>query len=359
MKKILYLVLALMLILVAFGAAGCAQDAEDATDDAGDAASQDADSADDTADDTSDDSADDTADADTDTGDAITIGMSHFNVGANNYTTTYNEAMLARLEAEYPDIELVVLDAQGDASAQLDQIKDLIEKEVDVAIVWPVSSTGIIPGLEALSEAGIPVINTNSGVDESGKDLITAFSGPSDYNQGYQAGEAMIEALDGAGKVVELAGLAGYDTAIQRSAGFADAIEGTDVELLEAQPADWSTEKAQSVMEVFITKYGDEIDGIYCADDGTAKGAMNALDMAGMNDGSIPITSCTLFASGYDAIVDGLQYGSVLQSPILDAELALDLAVKVARGEEVEYDNRIETFIVSQENVSEFDRPTW
>lgn len=352
MKKLIYLVLALMLVFAVFGATGCSKEPEKAP-----AEAQEAEGSDNVAE--PDAAAPAENSDDTSSEKKMKIGMSHFNVGANNYTTTYNEAMLARLEAEYGEFELIVLDAQSDAAIQLDQIKDLIEKDVDVAIVWPVSSTGIIPGLEALSEAGIPVINTNSGVDESGKDLITAFSGPSDYNQGYQAGEAMIEALGGKGKVVELAGLAGYDTAIQRSAGFADAIKGSEIEMIESQPADWSAEKAQTIMETYIAKYGDEIQGIYCADDGTAKGAINALDMAGMNDGSIPITSCTLFACGYDAIADGIQYGSVLQSPILDAELALDLAVKVARGEAVEYDNRIETFIVSQQNYTDFDRPTW
>jgi ribose transport system substrate-binding protein len=293
------------------------------------------------------------------TGGELVIGVAHFNGGANNYTTTYTKALQDRRTSQYPDVNVILLDAKGDATVQLDQINDLISQKVDVAIVWPVSSTGIITGLEALKEAGIPVIITNSGVDASGKGLYTAFSGPSDYNQGYQAGEAMIKALGGKGKVVELSGMAGYDTAIQRSAGFAAAIKGTGIEVLESQPTDWSTDKAQTIMETYITKYGTGINGIYCADDGIAKGAMNALDAVGKNDGSIPITSCTLFASGYDAIKEGKQFASVLQSPKLDAELALDLAVKVGRGEKISDDNRIETFIVSQDNVNEFERPTW
>ena len=155
----------------------------------------------------------------------------------------------------------------------------------------------------------------------------------------------MIEALGGKGKVVELSGLAGYDTAIQRTAGFTDAIKGTEIEIIASEPADWSTEKAQTIMETFITKYGKEIKGVYCADDGISAGVLNALDAAGMNDGSIAITSPTLFASGYDAIAEGKQYASVLQSPIEDAKLALQLAVKVAKGESIEFDNRIPTFV--------------
>jgi ribose transport system substrate-binding protein len=288
------------------------------------------------------------------------IGMSHFNVGANNYASTYAKTLDKLMKEEYQgQVDFYVVDAQGDAEKQLSDIDDLIEMKCDVVILWPVSATAVIPGVRALYEAGIPIINTNSGIDVSAQNMLTAFSGPSDYKQGYQAGEAMIEALGGKGKVVELSGLAGYDTAIQRTAGFTDAIKGTEIEIIASEPADWSTEKAQTIMETFITKYGKEIKGVYCADDGISAGVLNALDAAGMNDGSIAITSPTLFASGYDAIAEGKQYASVLQSPIEDAKLALQLAVKVAKGESIEFDNRIPTFVVTKNNYKDFDRPSW
>lgn len=288
------------------------------------------------------------------------VGMSHFNVGANNYTSIYTETLNKLMKEDYAGkVEFYLVDAQGDADKQLSDIDDLIEMGCDAVILWPVSATACIPGVKALYDANIPIINTNSGIDPSGQDMLTAFSGPSDYNQAYQAGEAMAAALEGKGKVVELAGLAGYDTAIQRSAGFADAIKNTDIEIIESQPADWSTEKAQSIMETYIAKYGKDINGVYCADDGIAAGAINALTAAGMNDGSIAITSATLFASGYDSIAAGEMTASILQSPIEDAKLALELAVKVAEGGTVDKDNRITTYIVDQSNYTEFDRPGW
>lgn len=293
-------------------------------------------------------------------GDLPLVGMSHLGVGTNNYTTIYTETLYDLMETEYEGkVELYVLDSQGDAEKQLSDIDDLIEMGCDAVILWPVSATACVPGVKALYEAGIPIINTNSGVDASAQDMLTAFSGPSDYNQGYQAGEAMVEALGGEGKVVVLEGLAGYDTAIQRTKGFTDAIAESNLEIIASEPTDWSTEKAQTIMETFIAKYGKEIAGVYCHDDGISAGALNALDSVGMNDGSIIITSPTLFASGYDAIAEGKQYASVLQSPIEDAKLALKLAVEVALGGEVEFDNRIPTYIVDKNNYAEFDRPTW
>jgi ribose transport system substrate-binding protein len=287
------------------------------------------------------------------------VGFIHFNVGGNNYCTTYDKRIKEYVAEKYPNMELIALDAKGDATVQLDQINDLISQQVAVAIIWPVSGTGVIPGLEKLKEADIPIINTNSMVEGDGTKLITAFSGPSDFRQGQQAGEAMVAALEGKGKVVELNGAAGYDTSIQRQEGFEDGIKDSEIEVLAAEPTEWSTDKAQNIMQTFLTKYGDEITGVFCADDGISAGVMNALEAVGKNDGSIKITSCTMFGSGYDAIKDGKQYASILQSPLLDAELAADLAAKLLNGETIESDNRIETFIVDQTNYEDFERPVW
>ncbi len=295
-------------------------------------------------------------------GEKLVIGFADFNVGANNYLSTYAkevQRMFAEDEPYKSSCTLQMLDAQGDADKQLSDIDDLIEMKCDAIVLWPVSSTACISGVQKMHDAGIPIINTNSGVDASVQDLLTCFSGPSDYKQGGQAGEAMIEGLGGSGKVVILEGTAGYDTATQRTAGFMDAVEGKGIEVLAAEPTDWSTEKAQTVMETFLTTYGDQIQGIYCHDDGIAEGAMNALDAVGKLDGSIIITSATMFASGYDALAEGLMYGSILQSPYEDAHLAFELAVKAAKGEEIDKDNRIPTWIVNKKNHSEFDRPTW
>ena len=292
------------------------------------------------------------------------IGLSHFNFGANNYCSTYAKHAQEVYDEQYKDkFDFVILDAQNDADKQLSDIDDLISMGCDCIIVWPVSGTAVVPGLKAIKDAGIPCVNTNSKVDSSATELLTCFTGPSDFDQGVQAGEAMIAGLKAqgkeSGKIVELSGQAGYDTAIQRTKGFAKAIEGTGYEVIEEQPADWSTEKAQTIMETYIAKYGDTIDGAYCADDGVSAGVLNALEAAGMNDGHIIITSPTLFASGYDAIADGKQWGSILQSPLEDAELALEVAYGLTQGQTYEYDNKIPTWIVDQSNYKEFDRPVW
>ena len=294
-----------------------------------------------------------------DTGDAdILIGMTANNTGIDSYQTMHDEAFRAEVERT-PGVEAVILDATGDTMLQMNQVEDLIQQEVDVLVIWPVNGEAIVPAAQQAYEAGIPVLIANSPIDESGFDFVKGFVGPDNIIQGEYAAEMMIEALGGEGKVVELTGMPGYVTAINRSKGFMDRIaEEAGIEVIASEPADWNREKAQTVMENLITTYGDEIDGVYGADDNISVGALNALREAGMA-GDVMITSATMFGDGYDAIKENLIYGTVYQSPVVDAEFTVQTALRIANGEEVEFFNYFDTPMVTVNDIDDYDRPIW
>jgi len=69
--------------------------------------------------------------------------------------------------------------------------------------------------------------------------------------------------------------------------------------------------------------------------------------------------TCNQFGEGWDAMQQGWHQGSNKQSPIDDAILAIQTAIRVANGIEVPELQGIETPMVTPENVTEFERPTW
>lgn len=287
--------------------------------------------------------------------DKIVIGSTANNVGIDSYQTTHDKVF--REEAKRLGVEAIQLDATGDPMLQVNQVEDLIQKQVDVIVIWPVNGKAIVPVCRKAKEAGIPVLIANSPIDESGFELVAGYAGPDNVLEGRYAGELMIEALGGKGKVVELMGLPGYVTAMERSQGFREAIEGTDIELIDSQPTDWNREKAQRVMENLLTKY-DDIDGVYAADDNIAVGGINALKEAGRLD-EVKITSATMFGDGYDAMKRGEIYGTVYQSPVEDAKITVQTAIKLAKGEDIPFKNFFETPKVTIENIDDFERPSW
>jgi ribose transport system substrate-binding protein len=290
------------------------------------------------------------------------IGITQNNVGVDSYQTTYEKAFIAAAEAN-PNVETVVLDAGGDVARQIAQVEDLIQQDVDAIIIWPTNGEAVIPAVRKAHSAGIPVIVTNSNIAEQGFDFVKSFSGPDNITQGARSAEIMCEKFTEMGiqdeaQIVQISGQPGYTTAIERAKGLEDRLPEVcpNVTLLETQPGDWNREKSQTVMEAFLVKY-DDIDGVYAGDDNMGVGALNAAKAAG-RDGII-FVGATNFSVGYEAMERGEYWGSIYQSPVDDAEAALQTAIDVLEGKEVPFLNYFDTPKITQDNMGDFTKPVF
>ena len=290
------------------------------------------------------------------------IGITQNNVGVDSYQTTYEQAFINAAGAN-PDVETVVLDAGGDVARQIAQVEDLIQQKVDAIIIWPTNGEAVIPAVRKAHKAGIPVIVTNSNIAEPGFDFVASFSGPDNITQGARSAEIMCDKFKDMGiadeaKIVQISGQPGYTTAIERAKGFEDRLPEVcpNVDLVETQPGDWNREKSQKVMEAFLVKY-DDIDGVYAGDDNMGVGALNAAKAAG-RDGII-FVGATNFSVGYEAMQNGDYWGSIYQSPVDDAEAALQTAIDVLNGEEVPFLNYFDTPKITQDNMGDFEKPVF
>ncbi len=290
--------------------------------------------------------------------DKIKIGITQNNVGVDSYQTTYEKAF-KETASKNDDIEVIILDAGGDVARQIAQMQDLIQQKVDVIIIWPTNGKAVVPAVKKAHDKGISVVVTNSNIATEGQRFISAFSGPNNITQGAYSAELMCEALDGKGEIVQISGQPGYTTAIERQKGFEDRLSEIcpNVKILETQPGDWNREKSQRVMESFLVKY-DNIDGVYSGDDNMGVGALNAAKAAGRNKDIIFI-GATNFAVGYEAMERGEYYGSIYQSPVDDANHALQTALDIAKGVEVPKLNYFETPKITQDNMNDFEKPVF
>jgi ribose transport system substrate-binding protein len=222
----------------------------------------------------------------------------------------------------------------------------------------------VIPAVRQAHQADIPVIVTNSNIAEDGFDFIRSFSGPDNVTQGARSAEIMCDRFTALGiqdeaRVVEITGQPGYTTAIERSEGFQERLPEVcpNVELVDSQPGNWNREDSQRVMEAFLVQY-DDIDGVYSGDDNMGVGALNAALAAG-RAADITFVGATNFAVGYDAMERGEYWGSIYQSPVDDAEAALQTALDVLAGEDVPFLNYFDTPKITQENMGEYTRPVF
>ena len=287
------------------------------------------------------------------------IGITVLYPGSNAYQAKYAETAVSY--AKELGIDATVMDPQGDPAVQFNQIEDMVSQNLDVIVLWPTSQNALIPAVRQAARAGIPVITSNSPIGEAGRRYIKAHTGPDDCAQAEQAAEMLGDSLNGKGNIVVVEGTPGYSVSILRKNCFLDKIEDAypNVNILASQSADWNREKAQTVMETFLTKFGNDIDGVYAFDDGMGLGVISALQAKGKKPGDVKVVTCNLFGEGWDAIKTGWETGSNKQSAEDDAILAIQTAVKIAHGIDVPTLAQIETPKIQANNVNQFERPSW
>jgi ribose transport system substrate-binding protein len=287
--------------------------------------------------------------------DKVVIGLSQPNLGWP-YIAAFTQAFEAEA-ANHPNVEVVVLSAEGDIAKQANDFDTLIAKEVDVVLVCSLDGNAIVPSIMAAHEAGIPVLAVSNEPAEAANPFFVGYSGPDDYVQGVIAAELMNEALGGAGNVVVVEGTPGQSTTAARNKGFDDGLVqlNSKIQVLARQPANWDPVRAKAVTEDFLTAYGDQINGIFSHDDNTAAAIGEVVRDAGKM-GEIAVVGTGGSKNGILAIREGLVYGTMNQSPSADAKQGLQLALDIVGGKDLpERRNIIPMPKITKANADQFE----
>lgn len=272
------------------------------------------------------------------------------------YATPANEAFQAA--ADEAGAKVTMLSQDFDVQTGTEQLTTCIGRSPDGIVLWPLDPQAYIPGLIQAQTAGIPVVLINSPMDDEALELVASFTGPDVYEEGVLSADAMDEALGGEGGVVIIAGQAGNGTSIGRTDGFTDQLDelGSNIEVLQTVNADFDQQKALVASRDLITRFGDDIDGVYANDDTMARGFIDAWAEAGKDPASIPpIVGINGQRDAFDSIREGQFYATIVQSPVEDGKLALETIVRAAAGETVEDRLPIPLTVVTEENVEDVE----
>jgi len=238
----------------------------------------------------------------------------------------------AEAMAEEMGVEILVVDAQDDAAAQLSSVEDLLIKQIDVLIVNPVDGNAVVSAITAANDAGVPVITVDRGAE--GGDVVSHIASDN-VAGGEMAGDYIAEQLGEEGKVVELEGIPGTSAARDRGKGFNQAMDKyAGMEVIARQPAGFDRAEGMTVMEN-ILQGNPEIDAVFAHNDNMALGAMEAIAAAGRSD-EIMIVGFDAIDDAVAAVEAGDLAATIAQKPDLMGEMAVETAIKVANGEEVD-----------------------
>lgn len=286
----------------------------------------------------------------------IKIGVSipaatHGWAGGLNY---HAEQAEKRLEATYPNLDIIVVTAKG-AGEQANDLEDLVSvQNIDALVVLPFESDPLTVPVQQVKEAGKFVTVVDRGLSLPGiEDVYVAGNNP---ELGRVSGEYIKKRLDGKGKIVILRGI---PTVIdeERVEGFMKAIEGTDIEVLDMKHANWNRDDGYEVMQDFLSRF-PEIDAVWAQDDDIALGVIEAVKQAERTDEMFIVGG-----AGMKDIIKRVMEGDdltpidVLYPPSMIAT-AMDItAMKFVSNAAVEGRYILSATVVTEENAENFYFP--
>jgi ribose transport system substrate-binding protein len=120
---------------------------------------------------------------------------------------------------------------------QLSQIEDVVVKMPSAIIFIPVDYKAMVPGVEKINAAKIPIVNIT---DRSAGGKFVSFVGADDYSLGLETARHLLKTLGGKGNIVIIEGVKGSLTNIDRVRGFNDALkDNSGAKLLASQPGNY------------------------------------------------------------------------------------------------------------------------
>lgn len=270
--------------------------------------------------------------------------------GTNPFFVTLEAAIREVVEANGD--ELISLDPQNSNEKQIAQIEDMISRGIVAMFVNPVDRDGIIPGLDKLKEAGIPMYGFDTEVADMS--YLVTYAGSDNYNAGYVCGVDLVAKCPNGGPIIVLDSPV-MQSITDRTNGFFEAIKDKGFTVVSQLDCMGNQEKGNLNGTDALTAHPDAV-AIFGGNDPTALGAYAAAEAAGSKaliygvDGSPDIKAL---------IAAGKVTGTGAQSPLSIGKTIAELYYKHAAGEAVEARYPIATFMINADNVAEYGTEGW
>lgn len=187
----------------------------------------------------------------------------------------WRQAMMVEMNIEvsnYENIDIIVMDAEENNQKQIRQIRELINRKVDVLIISPNESDSLTPIAVEAYRAGIPTIIADRKINS---DEYTSYVGGDSYEIGKMAGQHASSLLPDSATILEIWGTKTTSPAIERHQGFIDGLDkskGFNIISIEGK---WRREIARDETEK-LPSY-ENIDLVYAHNDVMAIGAREAI----------------------------------------------------------------------------------
>lgn len=273
--------------------------------------------------------------------------------GTNPFFVTIEKKIREMVEAQGD--ELIAVDPANDVTLQITQVEDLISQNIDAMFLNPAEAEGILPALDQLKAANIPIVGFDTEVADMS--YLISYTGSDNYNAGKVCGEDLVKKCPDGGDIIVLDSPT-MNSVTDRTNGFLEAIKGHNFNIVAQQDAKGNLEVSMGITEDLLQAHGDVV-AIFGGNDPTALGALAAANAAGIKDCKIYGVDGSPDIKAELASGDSLIEGTGAQSPVKIAETAVNIMYTYLNGDPVEARYPVETFLITADNVKDYGTDGW
>jgi ribose transport system substrate-binding protein/inositol transport system substrate-binding protein len=293
------------------------------------------------------------------TASAETIGVS-MALFDDNFLTVLRNGMTDYANTQ-DGVTLQIEDAQNDVGKQLSQVQNFVASGVDAIIVNPVDTDATVALSQAAAAAGIPLVYVNrQPVNVDDLPEKQAFVASDEKESGTLETQEVCRLLKEAGKTeakaVVMMGELSNQAARVRTQDIKDVVatpECNFIQLVEEQTANWSRTQGADLMTNWLSA-GIEFDAVIANNDEMAIGAIQSLKSAGRTMDSVIVSGIDATQDALAAMAAGDLDVTVFQNAAGQGKGAVDAALKIARGENVDKKVYVPFELVTPANLKDY-----
>ncbi len=282
---------------------------------------------------------------------------SNVNDDWNVISTKYLEALVKGAGGE-----CIIYNAEGDSAKQAQMVDDSIAAKPDVLVVKPIDQAAIVPALQRLNEAGIPIITLDMGIFKDADVNILCAIQTDQESLGAINAQYIVDKAKETGKkakIVTVLGDMSSDLAQMRQRGFNEVIEANAeyAEVLAETESKWDPSQAYTAVKDMMTAH-PEADTVFCCADGMGIGALQALNDMGKQipageEGHITFVSIDCDPNGCKGIENGFIDQEAEHNAALHSDIAFKMIVDYVNGYELPEHVFFQTTARNIENVAD------
>lgn len=268
---------------------------------------------------------------------------------ANEYWAKVGQG--AEAEGKQLGVDVIYLGPSGgesDVSGQIALVEDQLTKGIKGLAIAPSDGAALAPVVEKALKQGVKVVFMDKTAQVPGLTYI----GTNNVPAAAIGGKYVCDNVPKGSEVAVVQGLATHTTGQARAQGAHEALAACGLKIVSEQPADWDTGKAQTVTENMLTAHPN-LRAIVASNDNMALGAVQAVKNAKLL-GKVLVVGFDGNPGAAESILSGELGASVAQKPVEMGAIAVELVVKLMKGETLPATIDTGATLVTKDNAAKF-----